>query len=256
MNAPEPKPYTHPFLAGTRQLEAHCSAGRCDLPILYEDASQMLALYRVALDAAAALIPDQRLEPMPVFGKAVAGIAAFEYRDNTAGKYNEIGLVVLARRRQTRPSLLRLLRKPATEPDAAFYVVNLPVTTELARAAGAEFWGYPKYVTAIETNFTGNGVRFTLAGEFALNYRKGPGLSLAAFPVTTFSIKHGQLLRTVIPTHGRMRFGGAGSVELDLLGDGPTARSVRALGLQHLKPFAISRNDALRVILPAGEQVR
>ncbi len=256
MNAPEPRPYTHPFLAGTRQIEAHCSAGRCDLPILYEGASQLFALYRVAPAAAAALIPDQRLEPMVVFDKAVAGIAAFEYRDTTAGIYNEIGLVVLVRRRQTRPSLLRLLRNPAKEPDAAFYVVNLPVTTELARAAGVEYWGYPKYVTAIETNFDSDGVRITLSGEFGFRYRQGPGLSLKTFPFTTFSIKRGQLLRTIIPTHGRMRFGGAGSVELDLLGDGPTARSVRALGLERLKPFAICRNDALRVILPKGEALK
>ncbi|MBI2383400.1 MAG: acetoacetate decarboxylase family protein [Gammaproteobacteria bacterium] len=245
--------YSHPFLAGARQVEAHCSAGRCDMPILYDDVSQLFAFWRVPLAAAAALVPDGRLEPLPVFGKAVAGFAAFEYRGTTIGSYNEIGLVILVRRRGSAPSLWRLLRRPEREPDAAFHVVNLPVTTELARAAGVEFWGYPKYVKPIRTQFGRDAVSIGLEGELSLECRSGPGLSLAAFPVTTFSALRGRLLHTAIPTDGRLRFGGAASLKLKTLGDGPCARTVRALGLDRAKPFAVFRNDALRVILPFGE---
>lgn len=252
MNAPETIRYTHPFLAGTRQTEAHCSAGRCDMPILYDDASQVMALYRVPLAAAAALLPDGRLEPLPVLGKAVAGFVAFEYRQTSAGAYNEIGLVILVKRRKTRPSLLKLLRAPLSEPDAAFYVVNLPVTTALARAAGVEFWGYPKYVKDIGTRFAPREVEISLAGELEFSYRAGPGLTLPAFPLATFSIHRRKLLRTEIPTHGRLRFGGARSAELRCVGKGPTASTVQALGLDRAKPFLVCRNDALRVILPYG----
>ncbi|TJY56217.1 hypothetical protein E4T66_19855 [Sinimarinibacterium sp. CAU 1509] len=247
--------YSHPFLAATPQVEAHCSAGRCDMPILYEDASQVFAFWRVPLADAAALMPDGRLEPMPVFGKAIAGFVAFEYRDTSAGAYNEIGLVILVRRRQTSPSLWRLLRHPEREPDAGFYVVNLPVTTPLARAAGVEFWGYPKYVKPIPTHFARESVHIELDGELTFDHRSGHGVGVDAFTVTTFSILKGKLIHTVIPTHGRLRFGGAGSVVLKITGDGPAARTVQALGMDRSRPLAVFRNDALRVILPYGEAV-
>ncbi|MFA5940645.1 MAG: acetoacetate decarboxylase family protein [Sinimarinibacterium sp.] len=248
-------PYSHPFLVGTQQVAAHCSAGPCDMPILYDDASQVFSVWRVPLAAAAALLPDARLEPLPVFGKAIAGFVAFEYRGTTAGAYNEIGLVVLARRRKTAPSLWRVLRHPEAEPDAGFYVVNLPVTTALARAAGVEFWGYPKYVNPIRTVFGRDTVHVELEGELTFDHRTGVGLTLDAFAVTTFSILRGRLLHTVIPTHGRVRFGGAGTVVLKRSGDGPTARTVEALGLDCRRPLAVFRNDQLRVVLPYGVAV-
>ena len=40
-----------------------------------------------------------------------------------------------------------ILRKPPTEPEV--YIHHLPVTTEIARDAGVEFAGYPKFLAYI-----------------------------------------------------------------------------------------------------------
>lgn len=244
--------YAHPFLRDTVQSPAQCSAGVCAMPILYNDSSQVFLFYRVPLAAAAGLIPDPRLEPLPVFGAAIAGLAAFEYRDTSAGPYNEVAVTVLARRRGTAPSWLRYLFDPAGVGDAAFYVASLPVTTELARAAGADFWGFPKYVTTIATRFAPDQLRIELGGELNLDYRSGPGLTLASPPLATFSVHHGQLERTLIRTHGAMHLGRGAGASLSCVGDGPTAHCVRALGLEQRKPFAVCRVDPFRAILPFG----
>lgn len=247
--------YAHPFLKDTVQTPAQCSAGACAMPILYNDSSQIFMFYRVPLAAASELISDPRLEPLPVLGAAIAGFAAFEYRDTSAGPYNEVAVTLLTRRRGTSPSWLRYLTDPARVPDAAFFVASLPVTTELARAAGADFWGFPKYVAPISTRFRPEAVHVELAGELSLDYRIGPSLTLPSPPIATFSVRQGQLLRTLIRTHGTLRLGRGAAASLTCSGDGPTERCVSALGLADRKPFAVCRVDPFRAILPFGVEV-
>jgi hypothetical protein len=50
-----------------------------------------------------------------------------------------------------------------------------------------------------------------------------------------------------------LKWGGAGSVKLTLLGAGPTADNLRALGLDAKTPSFVWRSYAMRSILPAGE---
>ncbi|MDR3416167.1 MAG: acetoacetate decarboxylase family protein [Nevskia sp.] len=247
--------YTHPFLAGVTQTEAHCSAGRCDMPILYNDSSLIFLFYRVPVEAAVDLITNARLEPLPVFGKAIVGLAAFEYRDTSAGVYNEIGLTVLTARVGSSPYWPGFLMNPQHEPDAGFFVASLPVTTELARAAGAEFWNYPKYVTGISTHFAPDGVQVELAGELSLRYTPARSLTVNAFPIVTFSVHDGQLLRTYIRTNGRMRLSRGKTAALTCTGKGPTAERVKALGLDHSTPFAVCTVEPFRSILPYGVPV-
>ena len=62
-----------------------------------------------------------------------------------------------ARHRGSSPSLLRLVRDMGAQEEQGIWVVDLPVTTKEAQAAGIELWGYPKYVTDIETRFDESG---------------------------------------------------------------------------------------------------
>src|SRR5262245_744097 len=135
------------FFARVRQKPFTTSGGTCDLPILYRDASQLGLFFRIDLERARALLRDTTVEPWPILGAAMGAIYAWEYRDSTVGTYNEVGLGIQARRRGTRPSLARLGLDVRAQDDQGIWVVSLPVTTEAARAAGVEIWGYPKYVT-------------------------------------------------------------------------------------------------------------
>jgi hypothetical protein len=208
-----------------------------DLPIRYRDASQLGVFFRADL------------------GKAVVAIYVWEYRDSSIGPYNELGLGIQARRRGTRPSLVKLVRDMGAQEDQGIWVVNLPVTTQGAFEAGVEIWGYPKYVSPIETRFEERQAFARLGDEVELTVPRLSGPSLASQPVTTYTGRKGRLIRTVIATEHQVRWGLGGGAKVKLVGDGPTARSLRALGLEDPKVVAAFRTDGFRASLAAGEDL-
>lgn len=242
------------FFEGVSQTPRETSAGDCPLPILYHDASLIGLFYRVDRDRADALLADTPFDAIPIMGKAVAFLCAFEYRETTVGVYNEVGLAILARQRGTKPSLFGLMRDMRKVETAGLYVTNLPVTTEAARAAGKEIWGYPKYVTGIDTRFDADGAtEIVLEDEFRLTAGRPRGLSTRGLPFVTWTVHGGRMIRTVINVGHKTKWGGSSKVDLQLLGEGPTASSLRALGVDgSAKPWWTFRTNAMRSILPAG----
>ena len=245
----------HAFFEKHVRERAETSAGPCDLPIAYEDASMLTAIWRVDGALARPLVPIQ-FEPWLVLGKALAMLCIFEYRRTSIGPYGEIGLGVLARRKGSKPSLVRVLGDLRKEEDQGLYVTNLPVTTEKARAAGVEIWGYPKYVANIDTRFTPDGVHAELEGEFKLTMGRGRTLKTRGLPFVTYSVSgEGRLLRTVVEIDHDVRWGGASTVDLRVIGDGPTSTSIRALGIHGRAPTFAFRTDAMRSVLPRGKDM-
>jgi hypothetical protein len=235
-------------------VKARTSAGDVDLPILYRDGSLLTLLYRVDAAAARALVPDA-FEPMIVFGKALVVVAAFEYRETTIGPYGELGVGVQVQKKGATPSLATYLRDPRLQEEQAIWVVNLPVTTEVARAGGVDVWGYPKYVTTMETEFAPKSVRFKLGNELEIGMQSGFGLSVKGIPFVTFTQKDGRFLRTIIEVDHAVKFGGASTVKIRRLGDGPTTATMEKLGLFERAPWAAQRTDRLRAELPPGKDV-
>jgi hypothetical protein len=234
---------------------ARCSAGDLRVPVLYRDGALLALLYGVDLAAAASLVPRDLVEPLTLAGRAFAMLVALEYRDSTVGPYNELAVGVYVKRRNARASALRALLAPGREPNAGGWVVTLPVTTSFASAAGRELWGYPKYIAAIDTDFATSRARVSLGGELTLECDAGRGLRLPGAPFVTLSRCGERLLRTRVAVHHAVRFGGAGSARLSVVGDGPTAEVVRRLGLHERRPITAFRTDALRTVLPMGEVV-
>lgn len=243
------------FFDNHARERAETSAGPCDLPIAYEDASLLTAIWRVDPGRARPLVPGA-LEPWLVLGKALAMLCIFEYRQTSIGPYGEIGLGILARRKGTRPSLLRVLGDLRKEEDQGLYVTNLPVTTEKARAAGVEIWGYPKYVAEIHTRFARDSVDAELGGEFKLSMGRGRTLRGSGLPFVTYSVSAKQrLVRTIVDVDHDIRWGGASTISLRVLGDGPTSTSIRALGIDGRAPAFAFRTDGMRSVLPRGKDM-
>ena len=248
--------FTDPFFATVSPRTVSTSAGPCPLPILYSDASLLTLVYSVDPAVARTVMDSRGFEPLVMFGKAWAAFCAFEYRETTIGPYGELGVGVFAKRRGTSPSLLRLARDQRKERDAAILVTNLPVTTANARAAGVELWGFPKYVTGIETTFRRDSVRIVLEQEFELTMKRGFCVKTRGLPLVLYSVNAAErVLRTVVETDSVIEWGGAGSVKVKMLGDGPTAKTMRALGLDARTPAVAYCTDGLRSILPAGEDM-
>jgi hypothetical protein len=227
--------------------------GSVELPIVYRAGDWCGALYRVELARARPFCEALDLEPWPVFGAAVAGVYAWEYRDTSIGPYAELGIGLLTRRRGQKPSLLRLALDMSAQDAQGLLVLCLPVTTEAACAAGKELWGYPKYVSQISTQFDEHTARVRLGSELELEL--GPVRGLARrLPIVTFTALGGQLLRTSIDVQSTPTLGLPSRAALRLLGGpGPTATVVQALGLHEHGPVLAFHTRAFRATLPRGE---
>jgi len=231
------------------------SVGSCELPIQYHAGDWCGLLYRVDMARARFFCDALAVEPWPVLGAAVAGVYAWEYRETSIGPYAEVGIGLLTRRRGDHPSLLRFALDTGAQTEQGFLVLSLPVTTDAACRAGKELWGYPKYVTRINTRFDENGARVRLGTELELELGPVRGVE-RRLPIATFTDLHGQLLRTAIDVRTTPKFGVPSTASLHLLGgDGPSAEVVQALGLQRLRPMLGFHTRAFRATLPAGDVI-
>jgi hypothetical protein len=245
-----------PFFANIPTRTLSTSAGPCELPILYTDASLLTLVYAVDPAAARGQVDTRAFEPWVIGGRAWAMLCAFEYRETTIGPYAELGVGVLVKRLGTSPSVFGLLRDMRRVREAGLYVTNLPVTTDRARSAGVELWGYPKYTTRIPTFFGRDEVRVGLEGEVEVTMKRGFHLTTRGLPLVTCSVtRDGRILRTVVETDSRVQWGGGGSVAMKILGDGPTAKTLRALAIDQRKPSLAFCTNGFRAILPVGEEI-
>lgn len=242
------------------------SAGEIDLPILYYDCSVVMALFQVDVDKAAAVVRDPDLTVVPVVGgKTMVGVAFYEYRHTAIAPYNEVGVAVAVAPRGTsmpRQPLMSLLGSLDKNP-LGLHIVDLPVTTDAACAAGREAWGYPKFVTPIGFDLKGKHFLGTvtdpqdqselvsLEGRFGLGVR-GPLLDLALY-----SRLNGQMLRTLVNTRGGAIVSTGGSLRLHVSASArhPMAERLRAMGLDGAKPVCVSRSHRLQLRLNAGAPV-
>jgi hypothetical protein len=241
------------------------SEGEVQLPICYFDASHYMALFRVDAARAAARLQDVPLDPVLVARRAVAILSFFQYRDTAIGPYHEVGLALLVAPRGQAPALKSFtdLLQPAYRDVLGSYVLDLPVSTPLAKAAGCEIWGYPKFVGRLPIQRDENRLRaevfdpdggriLELAGE------RGHVLpeQLPAMALLTYSMHHGQMLRTRIEIRATCQTSGGGSLTLTV-GDSPHRMSVnlKDLGLDRQTPKLLQTTEDFQSLLFGGQPV-
>ena len=243
------------ILAGIQQTPTATSTGPVALPILYKDGSALVAGYRIQPAIARPILRDLPLEPLVILGRALVLMFLFEYRETTIGPYNEIGIGIYVRRAGTAPSLWGILRDQRQIEDVGVYIVNLPVSSRAALTAGVDIWGYPKYLAGIATSFRPDTIQVTLENEFVLTHSRGFGFKIDGIPIITYTLLKNRLLRTIVEVGHRVRFGGAQSIRLRIIGEGPTAATAKVLGLDAVRPAFAFRADTWKAVLPAGKDI-
>jgi hypothetical protein len=234
---------THVAAKGTSVQGAvrRVSAGELSLPIEYHDGSMLTVVTFVPAAAVQALLPTRRLRPLSVRGKAALLLTAFEYRATSIGPYNELSVAFLVR--------------PDAGPLAATgaWVHRLPVTTEIALAAGKELWGYPKWVTPITWEHRADTLRAGLPGQLAITVRArrwpAPWLPM---PLGTYTIHEGRLVFTPLRVNGHLRLARGGAARVEVTGDGEVARALCAVGADRTPPAFALWCDDLSATLPLG----
>ena len=240
------------------------SAGLVDLPILYYDVRNVMALFSVEVEAAAKVLAEADLEPAIVRGKAVVGASFYEYRRTTVGVYNEVGTAIFALRHGEQApfsGLVDLLRAPERRRVGA-YVVDLPVTTREAWAAGREIWGYPKFITQIpfelEKDRVKSSVRDPDDGSTICELAGTLGGSVPAPPLSlmTYTRLAGALVRTKIEVRGRVKLHAPGNVVQEVGSSAHRmAQNLRTLGLDGARPRLVMVTDRFQSKLFAGSRV-
>ncbi|NMN93753.1 acetoacetate decarboxylase family protein [Antrihabitans stalactiti] len=258
---------TEPFFAvPTKTVQT--SAGDVDLPILYYDNSNVFALFAADPSAVADKLAGTGMRPaLHVGKKPVVAVALYEYRETSIGPYNEVGVGILVYPEGTkkRPPLLgwtQLLRSPDRREQGA-YILDLPVTTEAAFAAGSEIWGYPKFVAPI--SFDLGGGRFSSITEdpsdgstiMELSGRARPVFPTPPMPLVLYSQHHGNVLRTNVDLRNGMSAHLPGGLTLRV-GESRhrMANNLRDLGLDGARPVAVASTNQFQSRLNAGVPFR
>ncbi len=241
---------------------ATTTCGPVELPILYRDVSNLIAMFRARRSAVEDLLAGTGLVPALGFGgDAMVALSYYEYRDTSVGTYNEVGLAAFVRPASTpapRLPIADLYRRVGARTIGA-YVIDLPVTTAIANAAGRELWGYPKFVTDISFHLDRRHFESAIddpdgtAPIAVLAGRLGVGVPAPPMSLVTFSVRQGDLVRTHIDVRGRVRARGPGQLHLDVGGSHhPMAERLRGLGLDGARPLAVMTTDRFQSRLNAG----
>ncbi len=196
------------------QSKAATTEGDVELPILYFDTSNTLAFFTASHKAARALLQGTGLKPaVRLGGQTLVGMSFYEYRQTSVGAYNEVGLAIPVVGQKDKRIIHRMtdLLRPAERRDMAFYVVDLPVTTELANAAGRQIWGYPKFVTAIDYGMKRGRLAMAVHDPeddttiCTLEGRTLPGLPTPPLDLVTYTMLDQERLRTEVNVRGWMK---------------------------------------------------
>jgi hypothetical protein len=238
------------------------SEGKVELPILYFDDSQLMALFLVDREKAQAMVQGEGLEAVRFAGgKALVGVAFYEYRETSIGDYNEVGVAIAVVPAGTPAPAIPLLSMLGSldKRRVGFFIVDLPVTTRAACAAGCELWGYPKFVTPIPFSLKGNVFRGAVVDPdgggniVELSGKAGAGIAGPILNLVLYSRHGGSSLRTLVNTRGGGRICLPGTMRLKVSRVGhPMAGRLTALGLEDAAPAIVMRSDRLQLRLNAG----
>lgn len=268
-----------PFFEVPR-TSVHTSQGPVQLPILYRKTRNLNAFFMVDARRVREVLRDRAgdaLVPACTWGgRALVGLACYEYLDTSVGPYNELGLALAVVPRGVKPGVghwlqaLQDVARPGHE--LGFHVLHLPVTTAVANAAGREIWGLPKFVTPIHYGRTQRDVEMVLADPGApyaqpsqpsqrnhhepilrLSGRLGPSLPAPPMSVALYSAVADQWQRATVNVRGGVRLHAPGTVRLTVgQCQHPMVHTLRALALDGARPLCVTDTDAFQSRLNQG----
>jgi Acetoacetate decarboxylase (ADC) len=252
------------FFSNTRPgTEVVLGGATFELPILYFRDDVFVSFHTADYDRVRALMPSDRLHPVRLpGGRTLVGVAAFNYVDTSIGPYGEVAVVVPAVHgdRLSVPVLSGLLAGllEARYPGFGNVVLHLPVTRTIARDAGRGEWGYTKFVADMRFSNTPEHHECQLAegGRHILTLRvaKRGMVSPDRKPLVTYSVRGGELIRTVIPQVGMVRNALWPLGSFLELGDHEVAGAIGELDVSS-QPFMTRYYLERSGILPSGKVV-
>ena len=227
-----------------------------ELPILYHRDDLFMAFYSADAREVEALLPSPRLHPARLpFNRALVGVAAFNYTQTSIGPYGEVAVALPVVYGSRRPITSAAALLQGHHPGFGSVVLHLPVTRLAARDAGRGEWGYPKFVADMQFTLTPERMTCQLdegaRSILTLEVPRTGFIHRDRQPLVTYSVRDGDLVKTVIPQQGIARTAIRPRGARLLLGDHPMADTLRALKLSE-RPLMTRHYLSRSAILPAG----
>lgn len=141
-----------PFFDGIAQADLTAAGQPVKVPVFYYDGTATTAIFPARLSRLRAALPDPRMDPARLApGVGVVGVSCFEYRDTDLGPYNELAISIIFNEPYFRANLPgRALFSALHRHQFDAWVHHLPVTTEISRAVGVDYYNYPKFLASID----------------------------------------------------------------------------------------------------------
>jgi hypothetical protein len=245
---------------GIKQWELEWRGHKGKLPVFYQDASSMTAIFTGRTERVRELLPRPEMRPVELLpGRALVAITAFEYRRSDIDPYNELSIAFpIAYGCVPIPGLTALsqvLRRCFTA-----YVWQLPVTTEIARRTGVGLYGYPKFIADISFERTPQSVTCALSEQgrpiLTLRGRVLPTARGRRLRFRTYSLVDGiPLVANVLTDPRRIAESMHGdSAVLEVGGEHVISSTLRGLGLSP-RPVLYHYCPELQAILFAGRNL-
>lgn len=201
------------------------------LPVFYYAAATLSAQFLAPITRVRQLLPSSRMHPLRVTPwHCVVTISALEYRDSDIGPYNELSIGIPVVLDEPSPLFVGTLRQVPAVPKV--YIKHLPVTTEIARDAGVDLAGYPKFLAEITFERGNEWVKCHLheAGQHILTLtgREGTLNGRPRSRIHLITIREGYILRSEMIVSERNQVSGGGSRDARLeLGEHPIAQALK-----------------------------
>jgi hypothetical protein len=140
------------FFEGITQVSIERGDDVFRVPIFYYDGEQMTGIFPAKLGALRRFLPDPRYVPARLApGVGAVTVTCFEYRDTDIGPYNELAISIpLSHPHHLANPPGRALLRAVRRGQFDSYIHHLPVTTEIARVGGRDFYNFPKFIGGID----------------------------------------------------------------------------------------------------------
>jgi len=244
------------------------SKGKVDFPIYYYDVSNLIAVFKADVKCVESILKDSGMESaLTIGGKPLVFMSFYEYRETSIGSYNEVGVAIPVLRKEGRKGVKAPinnffdLMRAVDKRQVGFYVVDLPVTTEEANAAGRELWGYPKFVTDIPFKLGAHAfyseVKDPESGSIArLSGKLNLGIKAPTLSAVTYSHLGGKTLRAAVNVRGNYKAYFAHNLKLSVGNSQHVmANNLRTLGLNNARPLAVLGSTDFQSRLNLGAEI-
>ncbi len=225
------------FFSGIKQWEFERNGHEFKLPVFYYDTTSFSAIYTGATRCIKALLPHPSMKPIELYpGRCLVTFTCLEYRKTDIGPYNEV-VIACPISFGHRPIPGVTAATQMARHSYTTFIWQLPVTTEIARAGGVEFYGYPKFLADIDFELDGEWIRcdlteggdkiLTLEGR-VLRTGKGKVTRLVSYSVSDGIPLRANVLQNPIELgHSNKR----DAARLSLGGAHPIATTLEGIGL-------------------------